>query len=552
MPAPRSFSWLRRSLPARLMLAATVFVGAVAAVHVLSLDRLFRADQLSSEVRNRWIGAIRSVGDLEDAVSDLRAAEAEVLLSRDPAARETRVDTMRAVAASASRAMASYAGVAKDPDEIAVFDLFSRHWKEHVDQAEALAALAEKGDGASAFSLFDNAARASYERADGDLRKLIDLTVIRAEEARSRGASAVAEAHRWISDLIIGVLVLFIALGFYLWRTVSRPLFRLGALMRRLAAKETDFVVPFESWRDEVGELARALAVLRRNTIELIESRKRLAGQAGILTRSLDKERALATEQRNFISTISHEFRTPLMAIDGHAQRLVATAQKASPEEIVERAGRIRAAAFRMTTLVSSLMGALDVARGDPAARMRPFDLKRMLEGLARYYEEIGPGTGFKAEIDGLPDSIMGDPQLLYQVFSNLMANAVKYSPDGALVTLKAQARDGEAEIAVEDHGIGIPPGELDRVRERYYRASNVGSIPGTGMGLHLVDTIVSQHGGRLAIESAEGNGTRVVVVLPLDGRSVEQHVAQDPLRRRRSGDGWPDRGSADRAGLRG
>jgi two-component system, OmpR family, sensor kinase len=92
--------------------------------------------------------------------------------------------------------------------------------------------------------------------------------------------------------------------------------------MRRLASHDVDFAIRFESRRDEIGEVARALAVFRRNTVELLESRRRLAGQAEILARSLDKERAVATEQRNFITAISHELRTSLMAIDGHAPRL--------------------------------------------------------------------------------------------------------------------------------------------------------------------------------------------------------------------------------------
>jgi signal transduction histidine kinase len=330
-------------------------------------------------------------------------------------------------------------------------------------------------------------------------------------------------------------------------------LFELASLMRRLASYDTEFSIRFERRRDEIGAVARALAVFRRNTIELLESRKRLSNQAEVLTRSLDKERALATEQRNFINTMSHEFRTPLMAIDGHAQRLIATRERAQPSEIADRAEKIRAGAFRMTSLVASLVNAMELAHGDLRARMRPFDLKGMLESLARYYAEIGVGGGLEARFGQIP-TVIGDRELLYQVFSNLVSNAFKYSPDQSMVTLGASAHDGVVEVAVEDRGLGIPRDEIRRIRERYYRASNVGSIPGTGMGLHLVDEIVRQHGGRLEIESEEGKGTRVVVFLPVDGPggTAERSRAQDLVRGGRPGDVEPAGGGADRARLHG
>ena len=535
------------------MLFALLFITAVAGVHVLALDRLVHVEAVSGEVRNRWLDSISVLYGVGRRLSDLRAAEADLVLIADPARREKQAADLPSLVDEVARAIERYKPLPHDPDERPVFNALLQDWAQHASQASRLASLVQDGEGDAAVALYDGAARLSFEGARNKNRQLVDLSNTKAELARNRTAQAFANAERWISDLILGTGLLFAVLAAYLWWSVSRPLFELASLMRRLASYDTEFSIRFERRRDEIGAVARALAVFRRNTIELLESRKRLSNQAEVLTRSLDKERALATEQRNFINTMSHEFRTPLMAIDGHAQRLIATRERAQPSEIADRAEKIRAGAFRMTSLVASLVNAMELAHGDLRARMRPFDLKGMLESLARYYAEIGVGGGLEARMGQIP-TVIGDRELLYQVFSNLVSNAFKYSPDQSMVTLSASAHDGFVEVAVEDRGVGIPREEIGRIRERYYRASNVGSIPGTGMGLHLVDEIVRQHGGRLEIESEEGKGTRVVVFLPVDGPGgpAERSRAPDLVRGGRSGDIEPAGGGADGARLHG
>jgi two-component system, OmpR family, sensor kinase len=561
MQARRLFSWLRKlppaklhALPARLALFAVIFIGVVTGVHVLALDRLLHVQGVSGEIRNRWLESISILYQVGRQSSDLRAAEADLVLDMDPAHAEEQAAELPNLIEGVAKAAERYKALPHDPDETLLFSAFLQDWGEHADQARLLGSLAQNGHGDAALALFKGAARSSFQASRNEYRRLVDLTTAKAEHARDRTAQAFADAKRWISDLILGTGVLFATLVIYLWWSVSRPLFELAGLMRRLASHETNFSIRFANRRDEIGELARALAVFRRDTIELLESRKRLAGQTKILARSLDKERALATEQRNFISTMSHEFRTPLMAIDGHAQRLIATRERTTSAEIADRAEKIRAAVFRMTSLVASLMNAVEIVHGDLRARMRPFDFKEMLESLVRYYAEMGVGGGLQAGIGELPTQVTGDPELLYQVFSNLVSNAFKYSPEQSMVTLSASAHDGVVEIAIEDRGLGIPLDEIGRIRERYYRASNVGSIPGTGMGLHLADEIIRQHGGRLEIESEEGKGTRVAVFLSVDGpgKRAEGGRAQDLVRGGRSRDLEPDSGGAERTRLYG
>ena len=164
-------------------------------------------------------------------------------------------------------------------------------------------------------------------------------------------------------------------------------------------------------------------------------------------------------------------------------------------------------------------------------AQKRLFDPAEMLRSLVDYYKAIDLKARFDEHFDLLP-KMRGDPKLLRRAFSILISNALKYSPEGGVVEISGKTGDGTVEISVADHGIGVPAAELGRVQERFFRGSNTGSIPGTGIGLSLVQQIVEQHGGRMTIQSELDRGTRVTVSLPFEtgktetiGRSLEQDL---------------------------
>jgi signal transduction histidine kinase len=392
---------------------------------------------------------------------------------------------------------------------------FTSDWQAHLELEKTLADLVASGKNAEAAAFFRGEAFSSFRKAARELRQLVDLTHAKAQGARARGMQTVATAQRFISELILAMLALFAGLAFYLWRSFSRPLLQLAGSMRRLALNDTHFKIPLENRRDEIGEMARSLAVLRRNTVELLETRKNLAMQADLLAGTLAKERELTAAQRNFLTTMSHEFRTPLTYIDGHAQRLIAARDYAAPEQVAERAGKIRSAVFQMTSLVASLTAEMEMLNAPVEPEKRLFDPAAMLRGVIDYYKEIDLKVCFDEQLGKLP-KMRGDEKLLRRAFSNLVSNAIKYSPEGGLVQISGKTANGNVDICIGDHGIGIPSGELQRVRERFFRGSNAGSVPGTGIGLSLVQQIVEQHGGRVTIASELGIGTRVTVSLPV------------------------------------
>jgi signal transduction histidine kinase len=518
MTAGRHLLSLRRSVPAQLAFVALLFIVAVVAVRAVSLGSLANVDVASSEIRNRWLDSIQVLGNLRHHVARVRTEEAELLLGGDPAGRASEVAKYIDFA---ENDIVGYRAIAHDADETKAFESFVNDWREHLGRERELTALQQGGRAREALALFHGEAETTFHTAAKELRRLLDLTHVKAQAARGRARQTIETAQRFISDMILATLALFIGLSVYLWRSFSRPLLDLADRMRRLAKSDTRFEIPYDKRQDEIGEMARSLGVLRRNMVELLESRRTLATQTEALGGALEKERELAAAQRNFLTTMSHEIRTPLTYIDGHAQRLSATREHATPDEIASRAGKIRSAVFQMTSLIASLTAEMEMLNGQTPEPGAAFDPAALLRDLVNYYEQIGPNAQFDLSLDGLPKTIAGDPKLLRWAFSNLLSNAVKYSPEGSRVTVSGTAKDGALKISVEDRGIGIPKGELERVRERFRRGSNVGSIPGAGVGLSLVQQILEQHGGRMSLESEAGKGTRISVFLPLHGKAV-------------------------------
>jgi signal transduction histidine kinase len=254
-----------------------------------------------------------------------------------------------------------------------------------------------------------------------------------------------------------------------------------------------------------------------------MESQRMLARQAAMLAEQLAQEQRLALLQRNFVSMASHEFRTPMTIIDGHARRLIKMKDSMSPAEIGERAGKVRSAVLRMTQLIDNLLNSSRLIDGGVGGgegggqyfHPAEMDMAALLQEVCQLHREMVPGAHIAERIAVAPMPMVGDPKLLFQVFSNVLSNAIKYSPDGGVIAVDAALAADEVVVAISDHGIGVPATDLDRLFERYHRGSNVSGIVGTGVGLYLVKMVVDMHGGAVAVASKEGDGARFTIRLP-------------------------------------
>jgi signal transduction histidine kinase len=247
------------------------------------------------------------------------------------------------------------------------------------------------------------------------------------------------------------------------------------------------------------------------------------------LEKALVAEREANLVHRRFIAMASHEFRTPLAVIDGAAQRVVGMAEK-TPSKVDERMTRIREAVARMTRLMDRMLSSARLDEGRIAANKERMDLSALLSEAVGRQRQISAGFQIALRLPPEPIVIDGDPQLLEQVVSNLLSNAVKYSGRSRTVEVAAAWRGDDAphvEIAVADHGVGIPADEVDHLFTRFFRARTATGISGTGIGLHLVRELVQLHGGRVRVVSQVARGSTFTVELPAgDAREAARDAA--------------------------
>jgi signal transduction histidine kinase len=299
---------------------------------------------------------------------------------------------------------------------------------------------------------------------------------------------------------------------------VSRPLLALARGMQALA--EHDIGIDIRGMRrdDEIGEMARSVAVFRDNAIALVKSQNRLIEQTTALENALENERRVTAQQRNFVTMTSHEFRTPLTVIDAQAQRLIKLKDKHNPSDVQNRAGRIRIAVKRLTGIMDGLLGASQLLDGQAVFRPDDFSPADLLHEVCQLHRESTQGANIHEEIAELPRLMHGDVRLLSALFSNLLSNAIKYSPSGSPIELTAGLEPAGTLLAVtiRDHGIGIPERDRARLFERYFRGTNATGIAGSGVGLHLVAMVLELHGGAIDVTSQEGAGSSFRVLLPI------------------------------------
>jgi signal transduction histidine kinase len=291
--------------------------------------------------------------------------------------------------------------------------------------------------------------------------------------------------------------------GYVLSRQLVRRLERLSVAVEALAEGELGQRVD-EGRDDEVGQLSRRFNVMA----------DRLAATVAELdARTREAESALAAK-RELVANVSHELRTPLASISGHAESLLLLGEGASPERRDESLTVLHREARQLSRLVDDLFLLSTTESGGLPLTIRDVDVGAILEEVAASFRPLARREGQIAIVSdvepGLPLA-RGDRERIVQVLSNLVRNALRYTAEGGLVSLRA-ARAGELiQVIVEDTGAGIPPEQLTRIFDRFYRGDDARdrASGGAGLGLAIVRELVEAMGGSVAADSAVGEGSR-------------------------------------------
>lgn len=262
-------------------------------------------------------------------------------------------------------------------------------------------------------------------------------------------------------------------------------------------------------------------------TVDDLRLLSAIASQAAVAVNSarLRKEAADAQAlshlnmlKTQFISTVSHELRSPLTPIVGYSELMM---MEAYPEaQVQEMAGEINRAAVHMQQLVDDLLDLSRIESGRLKLAIQPIDLREVIAEAVRDFAGASARHHVRAEIDEPLPSLAADPVRVRQVLTNLLSNAVKYSPDGGLVLVRAHTLGDEVRVSVSDQGVGISPDKLSRLFEMFYRVDSeiTRRVRGTGLGLAITKHLVESHGGRIWVESEVGRGSTFSFSLPVSG----------------------------------
>lgn len=338
-------------------------------------------------------------------------------------------------------------------------------------------------------------------------RIMAQTTIIKDQNGNILGArrwiTSLTAAYAGINRIIIVITVVFAAVlalcglsGLFFIKSILRPIREVSNTARKIAAGDLKSKIEFER-NDEIGELCDAVNYMA-------------------------SELQSAEQMKNdFISSVSHELRTPLTAIRGWGE--TAKMSVGTDEELVQRGLQVvLSEADRLSGLVEDLLDFSRMQTGRLSVNTVPVDVSELLRTACDMYIELARKQGIELSYNPPAENsiVMGDPDRLKQVFINVIDNAVKYTEKGGLILVVQSREEGCVQILVKDTGVGIPGKDIDHVKEKFYKANS--TVRGSGIGLAVADEIIKQHQGLLFLESTEGVGTTVTIVLPLCEEETE------------------------------
>ena len=353
-----------------------------------------------------------------------------------------------------------------------------------------------------------------------------------AEERRGAVLGPVYDAALRTGLFLAIFLALAVLASALLARRMVRPIARIESGARRIGEGalderiELDTGDELQSLAEEFNRMAGQLEDLYADLERRVEDRTRdlsaALKQNATLLRELERKsrdlEAASQHKSEFLATMSHELRTPLNAIIGFSEVLQERMFGELNDRQAEYLDDIHVSGRHLLTLIDDILDLAKVESGRMELELGDVDVGECLETGFMMVRGRAERRGVRLEMDVEPglDQVTADGRKLKQVVFNLLANAVRFTPEGGLVEASARRADGEVRIAVRDSGPGIAPEDQERIFETFRQAGNGGAREGSGLGLALSRAFAELHGGRLWVESRLGEGSTFVLALPL------------------------------------
>ncbi|MBE6840574.1 MAG: HAMP domain-containing histidine kinase [Ruminococcus sp.] len=322
----------------------------------------------------------------------------------------------------------------------------------------------------------------------------VPLTSISTEYSAIRMVVSLKEIDSVVHSYIIAsaaiggfIILIMIFTGLYFLGSIVKPIQQISMIAKRFATG--DFSVRIQNnEEDEIGELCTSI---------------------NYMANELSNTEAMKNE---FISSVSHELRTPLTAIKGWAETI---SLEDNPEMMKKGMGVILNETDRLYRMVEELLDFSRMQSGHFTLQRNNMDILAELEDALLIYSEKARREKMRIvynEPEMLP-VIYGDKNRIRQVFINIIDNAIKYSSAGGVITVEAKSYSGNVEVSVSDTGCGIKAEDLPKIKTKFFKANH--TRRGSGIGLAVADEIMTMHGGNLIVDSKEGVGTTVTIILP-------------------------------------
>ena len=313
------------------------------------------------------------------------------------------------------------------------------------------------------------------------------------------------DRHILFINLIIiafAIILVFVAAfsGIFFVRSIIKPIGEISNVARKIALGDFKARLKIQEPNSEIGELCDTINYMASE----LESTDRMKNE--------------------FISSVSHELRTPLTAIRGWGETI--SDANVDRELAMKGVSVILNETTRLSGLVEELLDFSRIQTGKMSYKNEKIDILAEVGEAVYAYQQIAKKNDIILSYHE-PESVspvMGDPDRLEQVFINIIDNAIKYTSPGGAINVDVKEVEGCVQISVSDTGAGIPADKIDRIKEKFFKANN--TVRGSGIGLAVADEIIKHHNGLLLIDSTEGVGTTVTVVLPTVKKAQSESIA--------------------------